>query len=49
MLKGVDPLLSGELLAILDDELGAYKPPTEPTLEPMDPAPAPATISAFDG
>lgn len=37
------------LLAILDDELGAYKPPTEPTLEPMDPAPAPATISAFDG
>ncbi|WP_374245949.1 FimV family protein [Zoogloea sp.] len=37
------------LLAILDDELGTYKPPSEPTLEPMEAAaPPPATLSAFD-
>lgn len=35
------------LLAILDDELGPYKPPVEPTLEEMEPAPPP-TLSAFD-
>ena len=35
------------LLAILDDELGPYKPPVEPTLEAMEPAPPP-TLSAFD-
>ncbi len=35
------------LLAILDDELGPYKPPVEPTLEEMEPTPPP-TLSAFD-
>ena len=44
-LRVVEELLL--LLAILDDELGPYKPPVEPTLEAMEPAPPP-TLSAFD-
>lgn len=36
------------LLAILDEELGPYKPPSEPTLEEVDPQTVPTPSSVFD-
>ena len=36
------------LLAILDEEIGLFKPPSEPTLEEVDPQTVPAPSSVFD-